>query len=291
MKTYSVDELVLAAKPVQFEILEKLIAVLAVSPSFTRAYVRGSMVNRNVDRASDVDFVGVFTDESISSMHVLLEDIMRTHFHVILPPWHDTIVPDFGGTGYVYLVELGSEVFSVDLYLLPATKIDQFCSMTNPKLIFDRSQNHISHDVSGLYDREKKQLIDQKISNIALDYTTEIFTIAFLIMKRIRRNQVFLNYSETYLLNKALLKLIRYLFDPVHVEYGWYKLEDSPKDQNIPRKVLIQLQDLVTGSAVSRYSDIAEKLQFATQVLKAEDPIAFELVRDGIEFFNNYFNL
>jgi len=290
LKTYSVDDLLLAAKPPQFEILERLVAVFSASPSFVKAYVRGSIANRNFDRASDVDFVAVFDDQAFVVMIQLAENILRAHFNVILPPWLDTIVPNFGGTGFVYLVEVDGELFSIDLYLLPASKIERLEQMTTPKLIYDRQQQPSANDLVSSLAQSGFQGTQRQHSSPVVCFV-EAVTISFLLLKRISRNQVFLNYSETHLLNRALCRLVRSIFDPEHIDYGWYLLEETPKNQVVSRPVLDQLRRMIQAKPVSEKSDVADKLRFAIKLLMEEDPQGYGQLETGIKFFLNYFYL
>ncbi|NJL23991.1 MAG: hypothetical protein HC902_01585 [Calothrix sp. SM1_5_4] len=195
--------------------LEKLLDAFTASPAIESAWVRGSLARNEYDRASDVDLVLVVDDAVLPTVLMSLDDLLKQYFSVLLPGWHDSIVPDFGGAGFVYLTLFQGCVVQIDLYVLPVSRKERITLIPRLQNIFlstDRNRpaptpsdiSSASIALSSLWGR-KKNLNSQ---------ITELFILSNLIKKRIGRGQRFLNYSETQLLFSCVRDIVRLVFDP-----------------------------------------------------------------------------
>jgi len=285
-RLYSVTELLLDAKPVQFELLEQLVARFAETPKLINAFVRGSIAHKTVDRASDVDFAVVWADRDFSLMVALAEDVVRSAFNVLFPAWKDTIVKDFGGVGYTFLIEYRGSILSIDIYHLPESAVPRFVSACPyAKLIYSRDGS-----LEPEIETETPLVTAPTIADAAELALIEVLTLAVFIVKHITRRQRFLNYSVTYLFNAALCRLVRAIHDPLHLDYGWYHIEQYLGTTVGGRSLLARLGSAV-DMPINDLQSLSKHLGVALEVISENRNDIYERHRVSIEFFLEYFCL
>lgn len=287
MKTYNLLDLLIENKPQQFTILEELLAVFSQSQFITHAFIRGSIAQNSFDRVSDLDLVLSVEDGHFEQVLQSLDHLLSQHFNVLFPGWFDAIVPDFGGLGFVYLIEREGTIYQADLYLLPASKVHDIPIRSKAKLLF-KNQNYPT-DASNNYEtapscieRYRKGRADIKKIFI------ESLVLSFLIKKRLKRGQVFLNYSETFMLHTTIRQLLRCIFDPGHVEYGWYHFEENMLKTCEGRALLEKLRASIFQNPIHSESSLRNSLRFVLEVIAEFSPGILADIMVGVRFFYDY---
>jgi predicted nucleotidyltransferase len=277
--------------PLQFVILEKLVEAFTTSPAIDSAWVRGSIARNDYDRASDVDLVLVVDDSIFPTIIMSLDDLLNQYFSVILPGWYDSIVPNFGGAGFVYLILFQGSVIQIDLYLMPLSRKNQVKSIPRIQNIFIAPESNrkaptlsdlslVSESLSRLH-RRKKDLLTQ---------TTELFILSNLIKKRISRGQRFLNYSETYLVFSCVRNMVRLVFDPLFVDYGWYHFEENLRRDPIAGDWISRLEKLMFANVTLTSDSLLQTLVYAIELIHYQKPSEIASIRKGIEYLTAYFD-
>lgn len=293
MKVHSISDLFLGARSAQSDMLESTLLAFTASPWLRRAYVRGSIASGEYDRVSDIDFVAVYSPRHFNKIVELSPDIMASHFHVLLPPWLDSIVPDFGGVGFVYLVEYNGKVVTIDLYFLPESKIAIITKLTDVKLLYCNSDNDLKQ-CKGTTQRSTEAGTPRRYGytpdserDVTTSLVVEIFVLAIFLMKRIARGQIFLNYSETHRQTCALNRLWRAVYDVPHVDFGFYHLEkalfSSVGGRRFSQPLLRTIQSPLSDQRV-----VLDKVGLAMEIIQDGSPEVFNRMRKPLEFLLDY---
>ncbi|KAL7899222.1 hypothetical protein HDV63DRAFT_403275 [Trichoderma sp. SZMC 28014] len=92
----------------------KLVATAQVLNSFN---VRGSLERGDFDVNSDIDLLGVVAPPEYTNFIEKVDSVIKEHHGSLMERWVDTIVKDFGGIGFVYLLQTENGPFQLDLYV------------------------------------------------------------------------------------------------------------------------------------------------------------------------------
>jgi predicted nucleotidyltransferase len=245
MPETTVSKLTTEAFPGQFRLLADASALLASSPAVTDLSVRGSLAIGNPDRMSDIDFIIGVIDTEFAAFASVLDALMSAELGAIFPGWHDTIVRDLGGLGYVYLVTSGSNLYQIDAYVTPATQAAEARRRSRAQVIYARPHP----DAEAGMGTAIRQFIDTQRSRTrsCSELLVEILVLAQMISKRIRRRQHFIRFAQTNLLLEAVKDLIKTALAPASVSWGWYHLEEEVGATPLGQRCLDDLSDLISS--------------------------------------------
>jgi predicted nucleotidyltransferase len=101
----------------QLRILEQILAIFQQYPGFGKAFVRGSLARGNADLYSDIDLLCEVLPQNFASFIEQADTGIKNHHNAIADGLVDTVVKDFGGIGYIYLLETGGRLYQLDLYI------------------------------------------------------------------------------------------------------------------------------------------------------------------------------
>ena len=243
MKHGRLIDVLTQSPPSHFVILDELLGIFSSQPSLHSAYIRGSIASNSYDRSSDVDLVLIINDDSYSLTVDSLDAIIQQHFCVTRPGWLDKIVPDFGGLGYVYLVSFENKIYQLDLYLLPLSQINSIRRIPKATLVFSQEATLPSAISQNMTEEVTRYIDDKKQSrDTILSLGDEIIVLSFLLKKRIKRQQLFLNASETHMLAVCLRNLMRLTWEPHLLDFGWYHFLEAIK---FPAEILQLKHELI----------------------------------------------
>ena len=260
-------KLLLNTPPPHFAILDKLLDIFSCQSYLNSAYIRGSIATNRYDRASDVDLVMVINDSDYLAVVENLNIILSQHFVTLRPGWLDKIVPDFGGLGFVFLVADMNSNYQLDLYLMPLSAKNNLKKIPKVTLVFESPQDSIiapmDEKVTGS-DSKISSYIKHRKSQAASfeEVCDEFLIITYLIKKRIKRQQFFLNSSETTLQWNSLRQMMRHLWEPQYLNYGWYHFLETT---DLPTSILDiknRFQNLMQKHSVSN----SESLRLSHQL-------------------------
>ena len=89
----------------QYKIMSEILKECTGIEGLDQAYIRGSLARGDADVHSDIDLLCVVTPEKFEEFVNAANKIVREKHAAIFPGWTDTIVKDFGGVGFVHLIE------------------------------------------------------------------------------------------------------------------------------------------------------------------------------------------
>jgi|GEM_PF-5529887 len=214
---------------------EQLFAILAKefakNPHVDRIIQRGSFAKRQSDRASDIDLLLVVQDKAIKRMLAELDAVVGAHCTLMAPHgWVDTIVPDFGGIGFVYLVKFNQRLIQLDVYITPSSWSRRIDEDKEAAAVYTRSGYTPDYSQKSA----PKEVIKQCIAGVELEYQIifEFLLLVVMYLKHIYRNRPTLALKYRYALTESLAVFLRYVFTPHRVtSYGVeYKMYDWESD-------------------------------------------------------------
>ncbi|MFD7707531.1 hypothetical protein [Streptomyces sp. NPDC059786] len=290
MSSAVLDALVTANRPDQFGLLERVTGLLTASPAVTHLLVRGSLASGTADRLSDVDFVVAVDDRRFIEFVSVLDALIETDLGGILPGWRDTIVGDMGGLGYVYLVNWAGHLQQMDLYVVPASKVDLVRERTVSHPIFVREPlPRAAHEP--LTDVDAFVAAKTAEPRSCTDFVIEALVVGYLIRKRIARGQEFIAYSEAYLFNNAAKNLIKAALAPTSRFYGWYQLREEVGSTPIGKACLQDLTALISSPAIPTLASLTEALGRVIAIAERAAPEAVDTLRPAIDAYRFYLEL
>jgi predicted nucleotidyltransferase len=101
----------------QYQIMDRLLETCRNIEGIDSAYSRGSLARGDADRYSDIDLLCVVTPDKFKQYVEQVDEMLGKNHKLLTPGWVDTIVKDFGGVGFVYLIEEQDKIYQADLYI------------------------------------------------------------------------------------------------------------------------------------------------------------------------------
>lgn len=148
--------------------------------------------------------------------------------------WVDTIVKDFGGAGFVYLLQTDHGLYQLDLYVACRghPSLDRLNRVPHKQEIFrhDGNEGDSGHSDTLTY-RLHSEEVGQEIRRInsiepSVSRTlTELNVLGFMIKKCLSRGDEFVAGNEYNAWTKCFIKLVRSKFDKQYRDYGFYHVK------------------------------------------------------------------
>ncbi|MCG6313287.1 hypothetical protein K6U52_08425 [Vibrio vulnificus] len=254
--------------PQQFIILSEVLEIFIQSGVLKSAYVRGSLSNNTYDKISDVDLVVCINDQDWEDICELSDEIISHKYKTLFPAWEDKIVPDFGGKGFVHLINHEGKLYQIDLYIMPYSNESNLLSIPQIRKVYPEDCNGVNADYSfsmpGL--QQKIPSIDEVISEIAV--------LSCLVSKRVKRGQDLLNYSESHQLTLAVRNLFRVLLDPEYYHYGWYHFSDRLIQYNENSTISADFYNqIISSKGIFNLEDIANLINISINLIQSNEKL------------------
>lgn len=234
--------------------LDKLVERLATKPWTRDVLLRGSLARGQEDAVSDLDVV-VTVDASDFADSV--RDLARglpLETGARMAPWVDGLVRDFGGLGFVYLLEVSPGRWGqIDVYVLPH---DHRMGLLGhgPVLTMWSRQCATTRPSAGDLDVDRYR--HERISAALRDCGQALmgcYVATFLLRKRLERGQGTQTFADTYLLAQAVRDLLVVSCHPQRPEHGWHGLGEvirrSPEPAEAQRAFAVFTSEFEPKSA------------------------------------------
>ncbi|EHK43113.1 hypothetical protein TRIATDRAFT_285763 [Trichoderma atroviride IMI 206040] len=219
----------------QFEILQSISQTCRHCSGLEQLFVRGSLARGDFDLNSDVDLLCVVAAPEYINFIKKVDSDIKEHHGALMERWVDTIVKDFGGIGFVYLLQTEKGPFQLDLYVSCSghPSFARLATVPHKVQIFrqtpDESQTkaHLDELLYRLHSKEIKCYISalHGLEPSASRLLTELGILGFMIAKCLGRGDIFVALSEYHMWQRCFIKLARSKFDKPHLEYGFYHLK------------------------------------------------------------------
>lgn len=267
----------------QFEILKDTLKSCTEIDGLNSAYLRGSLSRGDFDSHSDIDILCVVVPDKFEKFIDAAHKMVKEKYPVSLPAWTDTIVKDFGGIGFTYLIERDHHIQHLDLYIacLGNPKLKRLDEVPAKQLIYEvkRSNSLDNQQYSRLVrehfavnEGEIMTIIDSINNNSDTPEKTfiELSVLGIMIKKCLMRRNDILASGEFSSWKKVFIKLARQKFDPELRDYGFYhvdKLEKKAKDGGDLYKKIMSMTN-----APFNYENFCSHHGYAFEFLKREFP-------------------
>jgi hypothetical protein len=249
-------------------VLQDLKNTLAGRPWPRDILLRGSLARGAQDFESDIDLVAAVAEQEFEAALHDLSGALPQSLQGRLPPWLDGIVTDFGGLGFVYLVQVDEQKWGqVDIYLLPHGRkkrlLDNEFVLSlrrghDPEPCDDAMSAHI--DVAR---RRYEELAARDLQQAAL----ACYVALFLLRKRFARRDRLQIFADTYMAALRVRDLVFaacYADEPVR---GWRDVPPAAERSAEPDLVLKVM-------SVFARQDVLELAGLANRVAGLEDLVA-----------------
>jgi hypothetical protein len=235
---------------------------------------------------SDIDFIIGVVDAEFAVFSSVLDALMSTELGAIFPGWHDTIVRDLGGLGYVYLVTSGNNLYQIDAYLTPASQAAEARRRSRARVIYTRPYS----DTEPRTGTPIRQFIDTQRSRTrsCSELLVEILVLAHMISKRIRRRQHFIRFAQTNLLLEAVKDLIKSALAPASVSWGWYHLEEEVGATPLGQRCLDDLSGLISSSAIDTADALVDTVHLVLRIARRAAPQSVEALGPALGSYLHY---
>ncbi|KAK1252726.1 hypothetical protein MKX08_003913 [Trichoderma sp. CBMAI-0020] len=219
----------------QFEILQSVSQTCRRYSGLEQLFVRGSLARGDFDLDSDVDLLCVVAAPEYLNFIEKVDSDIQEHHGALMERWVDTIVKDFGGIGFVYLLQTEKGPFQLDLYVSCSghPSLARLAAVPHKREIFRQipdespTKAYLDELRYRLHSKEIKRYISglHSLEPSASRLVTELNILGFMIAKCLGRGNIFVALSEYLMWQRCFIKLVRSKFDKPHIEYGFYHLK------------------------------------------------------------------
>jgi len=160
---------------------------------------------------------------------------IKENHNPVAEGWVDTIVKDFGGVDFVYLLETDKGMYQLDLYVacLGHPSLEYLNRVPHKQEIFrlNRREGHGNQRHDALLYRLHSKTVEQQIRKIngvepsICRTLTELNVLGFMIKKCLERGDEFVGSNEYNMWKNCFIKLVRYKFDTQYCDYGFYHVK------------------------------------------------------------------
>jgi len=275
-------EIAEANRPEQFTIMDTATGLLSASPAVSHLMVRGSFADGTSDRLSDIDLVVGVREPDYPDFTASQDALIRAAFCQMLPGWLDTIVPPFGGAGWVHLIQHQGTLYQLDLYVAPSGRIHEIQARTRGRIIYTTPQAG-EPDASDAERAESfaRSMLDAQPTAASL--ITELLVLAHMIHKRLARGQRFMAYKEAYQFTDAARGLARTGLAPRTEYLRWYHLEETLGETPLGKECLALLRELTDLPAVPDGTTLPRMLDIVLRLAALAGPDALTELQPGID--------
>ena len=249
-------------------ILQDLKNSLAARPWSRDILLRGSLARGVEDFESDLDLVVTVAEEDFEAALHDLSCMLPLSLQGRLPPWLDGIVRDFGGSGFVYLVQVDEQKWGqVDIYLLPHGRQRRLLDNELVLLLRRGSDPKPADDATfARIDVARRRYEELAIHDLQ-QAVLACYVALFLLRKRLVRRDRLQTFADTYATALRVRDMVFAACYADRSERGWRDLppaaERSP-DADLVLKVM----------SIFAQQDVLELTGLSNRVAGLEDLVA-----------------
>lgn len=288
--TDTIQKITRINQPQQIEFLEFVVGILEKSPVVSHLLVRGSIATGRADRSSDVDLVVGVQSRAIESFLAMLDSIINIELGCLFPGWYDLLAPNMGGFGFVYLVPFKGILYELDIYVVPEDTIPSIIDLGAMQIHAKSNITDSCEDGFSTFERniDIKNIIK---NDPAQNLVVEILSLLYMVNKRVIRQQWFIVYGLSYLINDALRRLIKHCLIPNSQHWGWYHLEDELGVDPRGRKCLNELSALISILPTPNHTDVKTVFAHIIQIISIANPELWSELKIKLEAYKFYMNI
>jgi predicted nucleotidyltransferase len=238
-------------------VLQDLKKSLAARPWSRDILLRGSLARGVEDFESDLDLVVTVAEADFAAALDDLLCTLRLSLQGRLPPWLDGIVRDFGGTGLVYLVQVGEQKWGqVDIYFLPHGRQRLLLDNEHVLLLRRGSDPEPADDAMFVRIDVVRRRYEEFAIHDLQQAVLACYVALFLLRKRLVRRDRLQTFADTYATALRVRDMVFAACYADRPERGWRDLppaaERSPDaDLVLKAMSIFAQQDLLEFAGLS----------------------------------------
>ena len=269
----------------QARVLQEFAETLAGRPWCCDLLLRGSLARGSSDAYSDIDLVATVAEEHFDGAINDLTNVLPLSLRGGLPPWLDRLVSDFGGIGFVYLLQVdGQQWGEVDIYLLPHHRQQRLFGH-GPVLSLRKSAGRKASDTSLDADLDvTRQRHGQLAMHDLQQAVLACYVEAFLLRKRLLRRDQFQTFADTYATAQCVRDLIVLACAPLREEWGWHGLKKCAECSPDPALVLRVLSTFAQQDRLEQPAGLSSRVAAIEEIVALLAPVIW---REHGESFRN----
>jgi hypothetical protein len=251
-------------------VLQDVKRALLARPWSRDLFLRGSLARGSADSESDIDLVATVPGAAFEVALADLTGALPHSFPGSLPPWLDALVRDFGGVGFVYLIELGAQKWGqLDIYLLPHARRHRLNEHENEFAVrfstrdgVEDGDSVVAADVDTM-----RRLFEEHALRDLQQAVLACYVTMVLWRKRLVRGDRVQAFAETYAAARCVRNLVFLACCPDATGYGW---------RDVPRAAAKSSNPALVLNAVATFAanDVAEPHELAGRVAALEETVA-----------------
>ena len=273
----------------QAPVLREAMNFLADRPWSREMLVRGSLARGTADAQSDIDLVVTVAEDDFEAALRDLTGPFPKSLRGRLPAWVDSLVRDFGGIGFVYLLQIDEKKWGqLDVYLLPHGRRERVFSH-GPVLSLRKRDDVKACDASteARVDearRRHERLAGQDPAQAALS----CYVAAFLLRKRLIRRDPLQTYGDTYATADGVRNLVVLACCPRRSEQGWRGLEKCAEGSPDPGRVMKVLSTFAKHDLLEQPAELSGRVAALEEIVALLAPDAWRDHGDSLRSLGRY---
>jgi hypothetical protein len=219
MKTLIIDHVP------QDELVVDITSAIKVLPGVHGIIQRGSYAKGSVDRASDLDILVIVDDAHLESfLEKYVEKLQATCTFLHTEGWIDTIVPDFGGLGVVFLVVRDERLIQLDMYITAASGASKILNFPAKYVCYETPKLFELRDTGTALSNASKAAFKAHEAKVrpGFQHLVGVAILYEIYAKHIFRRNATLALKYRYSLIESVATLIRFVFTPGRTDYKMY---------------------------------------------------------------------
>lgn len=248
----------------QRHLFKKLTKVFSADEHVKQVIQRGSFAKNESDRASDIDILLVVDDDAVAEVIARLGASIGSVCTLLTAEgWVDTIVPDFGGIGYVFLVKCQERLIQLDVYITPASWSERIHQLKEKAVLYEASGFKPRYDTL----ETSKAAVRVQLNNTDKEFQVifEFLLVYVMFVKHLYRSRPTLALKYRYAMAESLAIFLRLVFVPEKIDYKMY---DWDKDfRNISAPAVRKFERAIVMMDIYDFSQIVEMMSIFKTVL------------------------
>ena len=267
-------------------VLEELKSGLLARPWARDLLLRGSLARGLDDSESDIDLVVTVADAAFVDA---LEDVRSTPpFSPHLPPWLDDLVRDFGGLGFVYLLQVDAHKWGqIDLYLLPRSRRDrlfdcEFSVTLSTRNRTDACDIPMPAEIDAAC-RSRAESAASDLHNIVMG----CYIALFLLRKRIVRGDRLQTFADTYAAAERVRDLVYLACNPDGPEYGWRDVQRIAS-RSPDAALVMEVVSAFAGHDIRTVAELTDRVSGLHELIALLAPMTWREHGDSLRGLGRY---
>jgi hypothetical protein len=250
--------------------------------------LRGSLARGSADAESDIDTAVTVSpghfDSAINELAAGLPDALPGG----LPPWLDSLVRDFGGAGFVYLVPVEEAKWGqIDIYALPHERRQSMLQHEPVQVLHAGTcASEPSVDTSEIDSQRRR--IYRRFAAAEDQAVLACYVMLFLLRKRVVRRDQIQMFAEIYAAAACVRDLVVHVCHANRPEHGWHGLAAVGERSPDPALVRAVLSTFTSSSPLERPAALGPRVRALEELVALLVPTSWSRHGSALRSLGRY---